>query len=348
MNPNTTISITTGTILKVLLLLIGAWLLYYLRDLILVVLTAVVIASAIEPAVRALSRRKVPRLLAVLFIYLVLFGFFVAMFFFFVPSVLEDVATFISSLPSYLDVVTRMGIVDDYAKIFGLPPTPVMSPADMVDGFRANVAGFFGNAFSAATNVFGGVLSFALIVVFSFYFAVIETGIDDFLRIIVPTRYQAYTLDLWRRSQHKIGLWMQGQLLLGIIIGVLVYLGLTIIGIKHALLLAVIAAVFELIPVFGPTLAAVPAVVVGFVDGGATIGFLIVALYIILQQFENHLIYPLVVTKVVGVPPLLVILALIIGANLAGFLGVLLSVPFAATLQEFLKDLSERRPMAAE
>ncbi|OGG70074.1 hypothetical protein A3F27_03355 [Candidatus Kaiserbacteria bacterium RIFCSPHIGHO2_12_FULL_53_13] len=141
---------------------------------------------------------------------------------------------------------------------------------------------------------------------------------------------------------------MQGQLLLAVIMGVLVYLGLTILGVKHALLLAVIAAVFEIIPVFGPTLAAVPAIIISFVDGGATLGFLTVALYVIAQQFENHLIYPLVVTRVVGVPPLLVILALIVGAKLAGFLGILLSVPAAGTIQELVKDIESRRAFAGD
>jgi predicted PurR-regulated permease PerM len=182
--------------------------------------------------------------------------------------------------------------------------------------------------------------------VFSFYFAVIETGVDDFLEVVSPHKHKTYILDLWRRSRHKIGLWMQGQLLLGVIIGVLVYLALTILGIKHALLLAVIAAVFELIPVFGPILAALPAVLIGFVDGGVVTGLLVIGVYVLLQQFENHLIYPLVVTRVVGVPPLLVILALIIGAQLAGFLGMLLSVPVAATVQEFVNDIRERRVFA--
>jgi len=122
-----------------------------------------------------------------------------------------------------------------------------------------------------------------------------------------------------------------------------VYLGLTVLGVKYALVLAVLAAIFELIPVFGPILSSVPAVVVGFVDGGVGLGLLVIALYIIIQQFENHLIYPLVVTKVVGVPPLLVILALLIGWKLVGFLGIILSIPFAAALQEVASDLEKRR-----
>src|SRR6185295_15773862 len=117
------------------------------------------------------------------------------------------------------------------------------------------------------------------------YFAVIETGVDDFLRIIIPKQHQRYVLDLWRRSQHKIGLWMQGQLLLAVIIGVLIFLGLSILQVKHALVLAVIAGAFEFIPVFGPTLSAIPGVIVAF-SSGVTLGFLTVGLYLIAQQFE--------------------------------------------------------------
>lgn len=201
----------------------------------------------------------------------------------------------------------------------------------------------YGNAFTALTQIFGGFFSLLLIIVFSFYFAVVETGVDDFLRIVTPKSHQEYVLDLWRRSQRKIGLWMQGQLILAVLIAVLVYLSLTILQVPHALMLAVIAGVFEIIPVFGPILAAVPGVVVAFVSGGPIFGLLIAGVYMLIQQFENHLIYPQVVTRVVGVPPLLVILALIVGAELAGLLGVILSVPVAAALQEFVSDLEAGR-----
>jgi len=347
--PQTTISITTGTIVKAVLVLVSAWLLYYLRDLVLVVIVAVVIASAIEPGVARLMRLRIPRIVAVLAIYLLIFVVFFGIFYFFIPSVLSELTTFLSSLPIYLEALDRVSAFDEYARILGTTP-PDLANIDLVASFRSSMeaAGAFGNALTAIASIFGGLLSFFLIIVFSFYFAVIETGVDDFLEIISPRKHKAYVLDLWRRSRHKIGLWMQGQLLLAFIMGILVYLVLTILGIKHALLLAVVAAVFELIPVFGPTLAALPAVLVGFVDGGAIMGLLVIGVYVLLQQFENHLIYPLVVTRVVGVPPLLVILALIIGAKLAGFLGILLSVPVAATVQELARDIRERRIFASE
>ncbi len=341
MDKQLNISITAGTVIKTLFILALAWVAIEVRGIILDVLTAIVIASAIEPGVAKLGRYRFPRVLAVITVYLLLFGAFFVIFYFFLPSVLEDLARFISQLPTYLDAFSRVGAFDQYARILGVPAPSELSIDDVMQGVRGglNITGTFTNAFAAATQVFGGFFSFVIIVVFSFYFAVLETGVDDFLRIIVPKKNQHYVLGLWKRSQHKIGLWMQGQLLLAVIMGVLVFLGLTIIGVPHALVLAVTAGVFEIIPVFGPTLAAVPAVAIGFVNGGPFIGFVVIGLYVIFQQFENHLIYPLVVTRVVGVPPLLVILALIIGGHLAGFLGIILAVPLAATIQELAHDI---------
>lgn len=350
MKEGATISITTSTIFRTVFILLGLWLLYFLRELVLVVLTAVVISSAMEPAVAALQRWRVPRLMGVICIYLILFLFLFALFYFFVPTVIDDLAAFVSGLPTYLDILSRSVAVENYSFLFGLSSPSDIATDQMVTSIRdsLHLSNIFGTSFSAAATVVGGVFSFVLIIVFSFYFTVAETGVDDFLRVIAPRRYLPYLLNLWFRTRHKIGLWMQGQLILAVIIGVLVYLALSILRIDHALLLAVLAAVLELIPVFGPTLSAVPAVLIGFADGGVTLGLGIIALYVIIQQFENHLIYPLVVTRVVGVPPLLVILALIIGWNLAGFLGILLSVPVAAAIQEFVSDWSKGKVFVEE
>ncbi len=339
------ISITPGTVIKTLVILALAALFYQIIDIVLIVLVAITIASAIEPGVAALVERKIPRILSVILIYLVMFSGFFILFYFFLPSVLEDFATFISQLPTYLESFTRSGAFDTYSKILGLPSPSDASAEEMMAGIRGffDLGAAFGNPIAAASAIFGGLFSFMLIVIFSFYFAVIDTGVDDFLRIVTPKSYQSYIQGLWKRSQKKIGLWMQGQLILGVIIGVLVFLGLTIIGVPHALVLAVIAGCFELIPVFGPTLSAVPAIIIGFVYGGPLIGLVVIGLYVVLQQFENHLIYPLVVTRVVGVSPILVILALIIGADLFGFAGIILSVPAAAVLQEFVRDLQAGR-----
>ena len=338
------ISITGGTVVKSILLVLLVVFLYEMRTIVLDVLTAIVIASAIEPGVAALSKRKIPRTISVILLYLTLFVGFFVIFYFFLPSLFVDISNFINALPGYLETFNRSGALDQYANLLGLPAPSTVSGATIAANIHSALnLGVFNNGFDTASRIFGGVFSFVIIVVFSFYFAVLETGVDDFLRIIVPKSHQEYILGLWRRSQHKIGLWMQGQLLLAVIMGVLVYLGLTVLGVPDALVLATIAGCFEIIPVFGPTLSAVPAVALAFGSGGISLAVKAILLFVIAQQFENYLIYPLVVTRVVGVPPLLVILALIIGGEFAGFLGIILSVPIAATIREFARDIEHGR-----
>ncbi|HEC32923.1 MAG TPA: AI-2E family transporter [Candidatus Kaiserbacteria bacterium] len=342
------VNITTGTIIKAILLVVLFIALFYLKDLVLVILTSVVIASAIEPATRWFVKYKFPRLVAVMIVYLLFLTFLLGFFYFFLPPVLSEVINFLAVLPDYLDKFDSSSPFQESVLLGTQSVVDTFSIANIITGLRTLFSNVSESFLATITLVFGGVFSFILIIVFSFYFAVQETGIDDFLRVISPVKYQKNIINLWRRSQVKIGLWMQGQIILAVIVGVLVYLGLMILEVRYALLLAVIAAVFELIPVFGPILSSIPAIMIGFVDGGATAGLLVIGLYIIIQQFENHLIYPLVVTKVVGVPPLLVILALLIGAQLAGFLGVILAVPIAAVIQELVSDIQRKKEIGLD
>src|SRR3990167_7816188 len=338
------VHITSGSIITVLLFLALAALLWFLKDLVLILITAIVIASAMEPAVNFLTRRRIHRVLSVILVYLCVFGAFLSVLFIFIPPLLGDAADFLSRLPQTLSAIN----ISDATH--GLLPWgnvgDQISSADLLRNISKTLSDTTGGVFTTLSSFFGGLTSFVLIIVFSFYFSVQETGVDDFLRVVTPIKEQAYVLSLWKRSQEKIGKWMQGQLILGIIVGILLYLGLVILGIPNALMLAVIAGLFELIPVFGQILAAIPALVIGFSDGGVTALLLVAGLYLVVQQFEAHLIYPVVVKKVVGVPPLLVIIALIVGAKLAGFLGILLSVPIAASLQEFVADVDKEKTKA--
>ncbi|MBI5005224.1 MAG: AI-2E family transporter [Candidatus Lloydbacteria bacterium] len=337
------ITITAGTITKAILIAILFASLYVLRDLVLVLLTAVVLASAIEPATRWFGKYGVSRIPAVIAVYLAIAAVVVVIFYFLVPPLLDEVSAVSAVLPQYVESLNFNTLQNsqslphiDSGIVENLPFT------DIIAQLKTTSSQVSGGFFKIVSTVFGGALSMVLIVVISFYLAVQEHGIANFLKVITPIKNEAYIIGLWKRSQHKIGLWMQGQLLLGLLIGVMAYLGLTILGIKYAFLLALLAAVFEIIPLFGPILSATPAVILGFLDS-AVLGFMVLGFYIIIQQFENHLIYPLVVRKVVGVPPLVVIIALIIGAKLAGFLGILLSAPIAAVLMEYMNDLEKAK-----
>ena len=335
-----TLRIGTGSIIKTLLIIVSFLALFYLRNLVLVVLAAVVIASSIEPATRWFVKNRIPRAVAVILIYAAIILILVSVFYFVVPPLLGDTANLLSTLPKYLNVselVGKNGLFGVPSAIQGIAGGSTLP--ELISGLSRALGESPGKFLETIIAVSGGVLSFFLIVVLSFYLSAEEDGVVKFLRLVTPLRNEEYVVSLWRRSQTKIGLWMQGQLLLALLIGVLVFLGLTVLGVRHALPLAFLSALFEIIPIFGPILSAVHGIAVAVVDGGLTLGLLVVGLYVIIQQFESNLIYPLVVKKVVGVPPLLVILALIVGFQLGGFLGALLSIPIAAALVEYLDDV---------
>ncbi len=341
-----TVRITAGSIITAILFVLLIGLVWYLRDIVLILLTAVIIASAMEPGIRAFSRWGLPRILAVIAMYLAVIAAFVGILIFFLPPVLDDAASFLTRLPETLNSIgyTQQGGSSSLLPISDI--AALLSSAELIRNFSTTLGGSTGGIVTTLSVFFGGVVSFVLVIVLSFYFCVQETGVEDFLRVVTPVEYHTYVVDLWKRAQDKIGKWMQGQVLLALLVGVLLYLGLVILGIPYALVLSVLAALFELIPVFGQILAAIPAVAVAFASGGGETALLVGGLFLVVQQFESHLIYPLVVKKVVGVPPLLVILALLIGGKLAGFIGVLLSVPIAAALREFVNDIEMHRKLA--
>jgi len=338
------INISSGTIIRFFLILIGLVALYYLSDVVLVVVAAVIIASAVEPVVRRLKRYGIHRVVGSVIVYIVLAAFLATVLVFFMPVVVNDVSGFLASAPKSISFGDLWAPIRSFGTGAGSLASHTISVEDFVNSLRSFFGGGTGiGLFQTASRIFGGFLSFVLVVVLSFYLSVKEEGVDDFLSIITPVRHHDYIMDLWHRSQRKIVLWLQGQIILGIVVGLLVYLVLSILGIPHALVLALFAAIFEIIPIFGPIISSIPAILVAFTDVGIGTGFLLMGLYLLIYQFESQLFYPLVVKKIVGISPIIVILALVIGAKLAGLLGALLAVPLSAALMEYIKDLEKQK-----
>lgn len=332
-----TVEITFSSFVKAVIFILFLWGIYHIRDIVAVVLFSIVIASAIDPMADWFSRRHVPRVLSVIFIYLVALAVVAAIFYLLIPNLVGEISLFVDKIPGYFSEPTGL------SSLFPAVPESFSTVlVEMFNNLKTHVAGFTSGFFQTAVGIFGSVLSFILIVVLSFYLAVQKDGLENFLKIVTPVQYEAYILDLWNRTRKKIGLWFQGQIILAVLVGVLVFLGLTILRVEYALSLAILAAVFEIIPIFGPILASIPAVAIAFVQS-PVLAVVVIGLYVIIQQFENHLIYPLVVRKIIGVPPILAILALVIGGTAGGFLGILLAVPIATALKEFLNDLAAKK-----
>lgn len=342
------VSITSGTVATALFIVAGAYVLWLLRDLVLLVLTAIIIASAIEPEIAFLIRHRIPRFFAAILTYVILFGSVFALLYFFFPPIIADAAEFLSAMPRYIEAINATSSFSNITSASNLIGSShdLQSFVQTLFSLQSLFTEGSGSIVQFVVTFFGGIFSLLLVIVLSFYFALQDTGVDDFLRLVMPVAYEDYSVDLWKRAQKKIGLWMQGQILLSLLVAVLVYMGLLIIGIPYALLLSVFTALAEIIPIFGSLLAGTVAVIVAFSNGGVALGAIVFGLYVVVNQFESNLIYPLIVKKVVGVPPLLVIVALIAGYTLAGFLGALLSVPVAAVVLELITDFDKRKRKA--
>lgn len=346
---NISVNISVRTLLYALLMGLFVVTLYYLRDLVLVLLTSIVIASFVGMATEKIKKGSIKRTLAVVGFYAFCLAVLSVIFYLFVPILIVEVSNLSSLLADFLPKSKFITLLNSDAFsgakdiVKNLPQN--LSLSDFVENSRQLVSSISGGFFDTLTLIFGGVVNFILIIVISFYLSMQEEGITNFLRIVVPPRYEEYAINLWERSQKKIALWIQGQLLLGLLVGVLIYLGMSLFGVKYAMLLAMIAAILELVP-FGMILATVPAVGFAYLDSGATQALIVAVYYLIVQQFESYLIAPNVVKRVIGISPLVVILSILIGAKLAGFWGVMLAIPAAVVLTEFLSDIEKKKVLA--
>jgi predicted PurR-regulated permease PerM len=347
----TQVNISTSTLLRILLIGAIVFLLFKLFNVVLVILTAIVVASFVEAGVSRLKPYLKNRALIVFSIYILGIGILVLVSSVFVPVFIDEMSALVTSLGKYIpdnsilstfqqDTIT--GAKDVVSTI-----SSNASLAEVIkstQGLATSLSGGFFNIFGSA---FGGIFNVGLILILSIFLSLTERGVENFLRIITPARQEEYVIGLWQRAERKIGLWFQGQMLLGLIMGLLVYLALTIMGVKYSLVIALLTAFCELIP-FGIFIAMIPAAIFSYLDGGVTLAAITLFLFFILHQFENYLIYPLIVKNVIGISPLVVILAVIIGGHLAGFWGVVLAIPAAVCLLEFFDDLEKKKTISKE
>ncbi len=340
-----TINISPKTIKNVVIIALVVGLLFTLQNLVWVILTSIVLASFIRTAASSLKRRLgITRILSIVVMYLLTFLVIAGVIYFFVPILLSEISNLIPVIAKYLP--TGSPLAENLGLAVPTTGTAVQAGGSaFFDNFRlflGVVASGFGNTLSA---LFGSLLNVVLVVVISFYLSVSTDGIESFLRMLSPIHHQDYVIDLWNRSQLKIARFLQGQLVLGLLVGILIFAGLIALHVNQAVLLALVAALFELIP-FGIFLAIIPAISLAYGSGGISLALMVLALYLVVQQLESYLISPLVVHKVTGVSPLVVILSVLIGVNLAGFWGLILAVPVAVTILEYLKDVEKEKLVA--
>lgn len=340
--------ITTDSFVRFFLVVAGVCLLWYLRDIIVSILVSVVIASAISPIATRLNRFYIPRSVTVFAILASMVAIFVAIFVLLVPMIYTEFAAFSKSF--YVFQRDAINYISSYTGNKQLISEVIREWS--LEDIQSVAFSLLTTGSSAASSAFGTVSNFifqtVFIFVISFYLAVLPNGVERFLRVITPTKRENYVINLWDRSQRKIVAWAKGQAILALMIGVSIYIGLSIIGMENAFLFALLAAVGEIIPMVGMIIATIPAVLVALLSNGSAFAITVLIFYLLVTQFENHILSPLIVNKVVGIPSVIVIISLVVGGSLAGFWGVLLAVPIAATIMEFVGDIESSKKAQIE
>ena len=342
-NKSLNVQIDTRTLTNVVWIGVVVYSLIKIKSILLIILTSVVIASFIGTFATSLRNRiKINRTLAVALIYVLTVGIFSLVFYFFIPVLLKELVNIVPVIMEYFPNTQSVAGVD----IEGLGSASTIANELVTKASIGEMTQNIGLLFNTVSSgflstisaFFGSIANIILVAIISFYLSLSKDGIASFLKIITPIQNEEYVIDLWERAQKKIALWMSGQVVLGVIIGILTFIGLTILNVEYAVLLALVAGLFELIP-FGIFLAAVPAVTLAFSTGGLSLALIVIALYVVIQQLEGYLIAPLVIQKATGISPLVVIISVLIGINLAGFWGLILAIPVAVTILEYIKDL---------
>jgi len=338
-----TIRINNGSIIRVILFIFFTYLIWRLREVVLLVLVSIVIASFVEAGVQLLARWKIRRVLAVPLIFTVVGILVIMIFYAFVPIVFRELSDMVSLLSQYFPSTTSLDSqsIDGANQIVNTIKSNT-SFGDLINNIKNAATVLSQGATSVIGSTFGGLLNIVLVIVMSFYLSIQEKGIDSFLRILTPTRKEKYVLGLWERTQRKIGLWFKGQLLLGLIVGAITFVVLALMGVQYAFLIGLITGIFELIP-FGIIFASIPAILLAAIDGGIVLGIKVLIYFVVIQQVENYVLNPVVSKRIVGIPPLVVLLAFLIGITLAGFWGALIAMPIAVFVLEYMGDIEKEK-----
>lgn len=334
--PSQTFDISTASIVKVFVILLVIAFVFSVWQIIASVFLAIVIASGVEPGVKAFTKLKLPRFLAAVLIYIIGFLIIASVFSALVPALVNETRQLSVEFPAiYKDFVESiegfwgLSIEDEGTK---------EQIQNILLELQQTLSKNASNIFAFTFNIFGGLLSLILVIVISFYFVLQKDGIEDLLRSIIPQKHHEYAFDLWKRVQKRLGRWFQYQLLMGVSVGLLFFIVLWVMNVKYALTLALLAALFEIIPVIGPIIVGLTSfTLVSFQS--LMLGGGVVVAYIIIEQIQQQVLLPSVMARAVGLNPVIIIVALLVMGKLIGFWGIMLAIPFAIMVSEFVKDL---------
>ncbi len=330
-NKNLTIEISPKTIfttIAIVLFLLVAW---KLQGIIFALIISVILMSGFAPLVDWFEKKGINKVVAVFLTYILAIGALGLILFTILPPLIIQTREFFKDLPFYVTSVSDSLNNSQISEI---------NSDDVVQILSGRVEALLGEVLGLILNVFTGFLTFITVAIFTFYLLLEKDKIKQNVFHFFPHLQKERVTSVVHRIDEKLGAWLRGQFVLMVIIGITTWIGLSLLRIEFALPLAVLAGLLEVIAIIGPIVAAVPAIIIALVQFGSPVPALgVAALYILIQQLENNLIVPKLMEKAVGVHPLVIILALLVGGSLFGIIGAALAVPIAATTQVLIEDI---------
>lgn len=316
------IDISHRTIIFATAFFLGLWLTYLIRDLLILIFIGLILMSALAPLVIFFASLKLPKALGILITYIIIIAMLAGFLATLVPPLIEQSTRLATILPPLL--AQQFNFVDLNKTVF-----------------QQELTNFSKNIFSFTLTIFDSLVTSIFLLVLTFYLLLERENLENHTAKLFGNREEKIK-KLIIKIEEKLGGWFRGQLILSGIIGLLSYLGLTILAVPYALPLAILAGVMEVVPVIGPIISAIPAILIAFtIQPILAAG--VAAMYFVIQQLENHLIVPQVMRRAVGLNPLLVILAIAVGSRLLGFAGALLAVPITVVLQIIVTEVLEEQ-----
>lgn len=320
------IEISQKTIIFATGLILGLWMLYQVRSIVVLLFISFILMTAVNPIVKAAKKFKIPIILVMLVVYFGLITLISTVIASLVPAVVQQTKDITLSLPTYMHSLEDVFNAQFDPNIIG----------SYLNSLPSNLLKIVAGAFSNIMNI--------LAIFFMAYYLVLERhNLHKYLLRFFPdheaeSRAEALVVAVER----QVGGWVRGELLLMAVIGVLTYIGLILLKVPYALPLAVLAGLLEAVPNLGPTIAAIPAILIGLtISPVVALGTLILS--IIIQQLENNLIVPKIMQSATGTEPLVTIIVLLVGFTLGGITGAILSMPIYLTIQTVIKAFNPHR-----
>lgn len=334
MNGNRTLDISWTSILKVGIAAFCFYILYLVKDILIWFIFALIISILFNPVIDFLHRRKIPRVLSVILVYVATFGIISLLIYSIAPLFIFEIQKFSQIFPEYFEKISPP------LKALGVQAfEDIESFLELVNKSLEAVAA---NILSAVFAIFGGIFSTIFILTIAIFLSLEEKGVEKTLSLLFPKKYEAYTLSLWQRSQKKVSGWFLSRVLASLFVGGASYFAFLVFDTKYPFSMGLLAGVLNFIPIIGPIITGFLIFILVSLESTLRAIFVLIA-FILIQQIENYILTPILTKRFVDIPPVLVLVSLVIGGKLLGFLGALLAIPLAGILFEFLRDFLRQR-----